>query len=444
MTGTQVAVAGTRAGERPAVGVFGLLGSGNIGNDASLAAVLTYLRTAHPDLVIDAMCMGPERVRAAFGIGAVPLLWYRGRGGKVSGIAASLLKVLGKGIDTCRIASWAGRHDVVIVPGMGVLEASLPLRPWGVPYAMFVLCASSRLLRTRVALVSVGATDIKQPATRWLVASAAKLASYRSYRDAGSRDAMARAGVDISADRVYPDLVYAIPALPSGPGDPRVVGVGVMAYHGTNDHRRQAGEIHAAYVGGMKRFVRWLADSGRQVRIFTGDESDAAVADDIVADLRGYRPDLGPGWIVAEPIASFTDLMRAMLPVGCVVATRYHNVMCALKLGKPVISLGYSGKNVALMKDMGLGEYCQFAHSLDVDRLIEQFTELDGRREPVREMIAKRYAEHASRLDDQFTELSRLLTPSPRAPSPPRRLSRRAPSQTDAPPGVAACLRDER
>ena len=34
MTGTQVAVAGPRVGERPAVGMFGLRGSGNIGNDA--------------------------------------------------------------------------------------------------------------------------------------------------------------------------------------------------------------------------------------------------------------------------------------------------------------------------------------------------------------------------------------------------------------------------
>jgi len=407
-------VAGKPAGEHARVGLFGLLGSGNIGNDASAAAVLSYLRQAHPDLVIDAMCMGPERVRAGLGIDAVPLLWFRRFDGRVSGIAASLLKVLGKGVDTFRIASWTRRHDVIIVPGMGVLEASLPLRPWGVPYAMFLLCASGRLLRTKVALVSVGATVINQRATRWLVTTAARLASYRSYRDAASLDAMTKAGVDTSADRVYPDLVYATPALPGGPGDPQVVGVGVMAYYGTNDHRAEADDIYTAYVGGMKRFVRWLADSGHRVRIFVGDECDQPVADDIVADLRSYRPDLGPDWIVAEPIASFTDLMRAMLPAGSVVATRYHNVMCALKLGKPVISLGYSAKNIALMTDMGLPEFCQFAHSLDVDRLIEQFAELESQRASVAEMIAVRYAEQAKHLDEQFAELSALFFPASR------------------------------
>ena len=43
-----------------------------------------------------------------------------------------------------------------------------------------------------------------------------------------------------------------------------------------------------------------------------------------------------------------------MAPVGAVVATRYHNVICALKLAKPVVSVGYAAKNVAIMADMGL------------------------------------------------------------------------------------------
>ena len=45
------------AAPAPRVGLFGLLGSGNIGNDASLDAVLGYLRSYHPDVVLDAMCM---------------------------------------------------------------------------------------------------------------------------------------------------------------------------------------------------------------------------------------------------------------------------------------------------------------------------------------------------------------------------------------------------
>ena len=69
--------AASGAAPAPRVGLFGLLGSGNIGNDASLDAVLGYLRSYHPDAVLDAMCMGAEQVRARYGIDAIPLLWYQ-------------------------------------------------------------------------------------------------------------------------------------------------------------------------------------------------------------------------------------------------------------------------------------------------------------------------------------------------------------------------------
>ena len=47
-----------REGLAPAsrVGLFGHLGACNIGNDASMEAVLRFLRTNYPSAIIDAMC----------------------------------------------------------------------------------------------------------------------------------------------------------------------------------------------------------------------------------------------------------------------------------------------------------------------------------------------------------------------------------------------------
>jgi len=39
--------------------LFGILGAGNIGNDASMASTLRYLRAEHPDAIVDAMCSDP-------------------------------------------------------------------------------------------------------------------------------------------------------------------------------------------------------------------------------------------------------------------------------------------------------------------------------------------------------------------------------------------------
>ncbi|MFI1696583.1 polysaccharide pyruvyl transferase family protein [Streptomyces bobili] len=387
--------------------MFGLLGSGNLGNDGSLEAVLGYLRAEHPEAVVDALCGGPEVVAARYGIPATRLHWYRGEYRTASRAGAIAGKGLGKLVDAVRTAAWVRRHDVVIVPGMGVLEATLPLRPWGFPYSLFLLCASGRLLRTRVALVGVGADAISDRPTRALVRGAARLAAYRSYRDALSRDAMRAMGVDTSRDEVYPDLAFALPtpaaSAPSGPPGP--VCVGVMDFHGGNDDRARAEEIHRRYLDGTTRFVRALVEDGRPVRLLTGDACDAAV---VAAILDAVDSPL----VTAAEAASLADLMKETAAADAVVATRYHNLVCALKAGTPTLALSYAAKSDALMESMGLGAYCHPAREVDADRLLEQFRSLEGRSAELRRTLAERNLAATRQLGDQFTALTAALFPA--------------------------------
>jgi len=392
------------------VGVFGLLGSGNLGNDGSLDAVLGYLRAERPEAVVDALCGGPEAVTTRFGIPATRLHWYRGEYRTASRAGAIAAKGLGKLVDVFRTAAWVRRHDVVIVPGMGVLEATLPLRPWGFPYSLFLLCASGRLLRTRVALVSVGAAEIGNRPTRALVRWSARLAAYRSYRDAQSRDAMRAMGVDTARDEVYPDLAFALPTpratAPSGqPGSPGPVCVGVMDFHGGNDDRARAEEIYRRYLDGTTRFVRALVEEGRPVRLLTGDECDASVVAAILDAVDS------PLVTAAEP-SSLADLMKEMAAADTVVAVRYHNLICALKTGTPVLALSYAAKSDALMAQMGLGAYCHPAREVDADRLLEQFRALEKRSAELRQTLTERNLAAARHLEHQFTALTAALFPA--------------------------------
>jgi polysaccharide pyruvyl transferase WcaK-like protein len=401
-------------GAAPRLGLYGLFGGGNIGNDGSLDAMLRYLRAAHPDAVVEVRCAGPKRIRALYGVETSAHQWYTTCPVQASGVLAIALKALGKGIDAFRTAAWVRRHDFVVVPGTGILESTLPIRPWGTPYALFLLCASGRLFGTKVALVSVGANVPSKRLTRRLFIQAARLASYRSYRDAQSRDAMRRAGPDTMQDPVYPDLAFSLPAPAEHPDVTRTVGVGLMNYYGGNNDRRRADEMHASYVANMKRFVRWLVDRGHSVRLFTGDDVDEIVVQEVLADLRSSRPDLELARVVAEPVRSLPQLMQQMAGVDTVVATRYHNVLCALRLSKPTLSVGYAAKNAALMTDMGLAGFCQSAGALDVGRLTEQFTELENRSAQLRQMMRERNAVYAQRLAHQFAALSTLLFPPTR------------------------------
>lgn len=389
------------------VGVFGLLGSGNLGNDGSLEAVLGYLRAEHPDAVVDALCGGPEVVAARYRIPATRLHWYRGEYRTASRAGAVAAKGLGKLVDAVRTAAWVRRHDVVIVPGMGVLEATLPLRPWGFPYSLFLLCASGRLANTRVALVSVGAGAIASRPTRALVRWSARLAAYRSYRDALSRDAMREMGVDTARDEIYPDLAFALPTLSTSAhsGPPGPVCVGVMAFHGGDDDRARAEEIHRRYLDGTTGFVRALVEEGRQVRLLTGDEVDRPV---VAAILDAVDSPL----VTAAETASLADLMKEMAAADTVVATRYHNLVCALKVGTPTLALSYAAKSDALMADMGVGAYCHPAREVDADRLLEQFRAVEQRSAELRRTLRERNLVAARRLEHQFTALTAALFPT--------------------------------
>ncbi|MFD6168696.1 polysaccharide pyruvyl transferase family protein [Streptomyces coeruleorubidus] len=389
------------------VGVFGLLGSGNLGNDGSLEAALGYLRAEHPEAVVDALCGGPEVVATRYGIPATRLHWYRGEYRTASRAGAIAGKGLGKLVDAVRTAVWVRRHDVVIVPGMGVLEATLPLRPWGFPYSLFLLCASGRLFGTRVALVGVGAAAIGNRPTRALVRWSARLAAYRSYRDTQSRDAMREMGVDTTRDEVYPDLAFALPTPPaSAPsGSPGPVCVGVMAFHGGDDERARAEEIHRRYLDGTTRFVRALVEDGRPVRLLTGDACDAPV---VAAILDAVDSPL----VTAAEAASLADLMKETAAADAVVATRYHNLVCALKAGTPTLALSYAAKSDALMDRMGLGAYCHPAREVDADRLLEQFRALERKSAELRRTLAERNRVAARQLQDQFDALTSALFPA--------------------------------
>ena len=72
------------------------------------------------------------------------------------------------------------------------------------------------------------------------------------------------------------------------------------------------------------------------------------------------------------PARTLHDVMQQMADTDIVVATRYHNVVCALRVGKPTISIGYAEKNDALLAEVGLADFCQDIERLDVDLLEAQ------------------------------------------------------------------------
>lgn len=388
------------------IAVFGLFGCGNLGNDGSLDSMLQFLREARPETKLFCVCYDPDLVGKAFDVEALPISWSRRFEGRARKLNKLFLKVPGKLIDLFRTFAEIRRADVVVIPGTGILD-DFGERPWGMPLEILRWCVAARLTGAKLVMVSIGAGPINQPLSRRLMLAAAGLANYRSYRDVPSREFMGRHGFDASRDPIYPDIVFKLgkpdvaPKPVPGPGERLTVGLGLMSYYGWYGFAEGGQKIFDTYVDKLSTFAVHLLDRGHNLRLLTGELTDQIAVDALRAKIKAVRPSIDPARIDGEPSHSLRELMGQMAATDMVVATRFHNVVCALKLGKPAISLGYSKKNDAVMADMGLGSYCQHVEHFSVDTLIAQFDELSRNLEPCAAQIREQDRRFAERLDQQ-------------------------------------------
>jgi polysaccharide pyruvyl transferase WcaK-like protein len=401
------------------IGLFGLFGCGNAGNDGSLEAMLTFLRRVRPDAALICFCAysdgATDQIARDFRITALPI----GLRQPANGLLRILDRLSWGGprqlASLIRAIGHARRLDLLIIPGTGILD-DFQAGPLGIPLALFGWCLAARLCGTRIAFVSIGAGPIHHPLSRWLMKSAVAMAQYRSYRDTLSKAFMESIGFDTQNDAIYPDIAFKLPA-PSSPvqaaaagGESLNVGVGVMTYLGWRRDDPLGPAIYATYLEKITTFVLWLLDQGHRVRLLMGDAADQEAVADILPKAATARPHLSQERLVTDPMRSLHDLMRQMAETDVIVATRYHNIVCALRLGKPIVSLGYAEKNDVLMAEMGMGRFCQHVERLDLGLLIEQFTQLAAERQDYANSIRRANLACQERLEHQDSILvSRLL-----------------------------------
>lgn len=389
-------------GEPPKkIALFGLFGSGNLGNDGSLEAMLDFLRVARPDAELACICADPGKVERDFRIRSMRIGGDHPNNRFLRALEGFM--PTRKALQGLHALKSARKFDAIIVPGTGILD-DFGDRFWGMPASLFGWCLAAKLSGTRIAFVSIGAGPINHSVSRWLMKQAARMAHYRSYRDTVSKEFMESVGFDTARDPIYPDIAFRLPS-PRGPGpavgETLTVGVGVMAYYGWRGDSTRGAAIHRSYLEKLARFVLWLLDRGHRVRILTGETTDQRAVDALLEILASSRPDYPHERIVSEPVNSLHDLMRQIADTHVVVATRFHNIVCALKLNRPAISIGYAKKNDVLMAEMGVGEFCQHIEKLDVDLLIEQFSKVVSDRGRYERRIEAMNAEYGQRLARQ-------------------------------------------
>jgi polysaccharide pyruvyl transferase WcaK-like protein len=391
------------------IGLFGIFGTGNFGNDGSLEAMVISLRRSVPAEPLLGICTGPEGVTRALGIEAVPI-YYQPKEAEGSRVLRLAKKAAGRSVMWLHALRQIRRLKAIMVPGMGALD-DFGVSPFGWPLDLMTWFLLARLMGVKVILANVGAGPIHHPLSRLFFKAAARAAHYRSFRDRISHDYMAGLGVDVSRDPVVPDIAFALPAPASTStgAAPLTIGVGVMTYYGWHKGPERVRGTYDGYIAKMTAYVAWLMEKGHRVRLLIGDETDNLAAGDILNALRAKDAGRVEASVAFAPASGLHDVMAQMAEIDVAAVTRFHNVVCALKMGKPTISIGYQDKNDVLQAEMGLADFCQHIERLDLDRLKDQTERLIAGRQDLERRIRDVRARFMQELGEQEGVIAALV-----------------------------------
>jgi polysaccharide pyruvyl transferase WcaK-like protein len=315
----------------------------------------------------------------------------------------------------CHAIGVAWRTDALVMCGTGMLtdcgEGAL-----GLPYDLLKWSIAAKGCGCKLAFVSVGVEPIRHPLAKLFIGTALRVADYRSYRDRQSVSQLERLGLSAREGLVFPDLAFSLPpfvlarALSAPHARPLTVAVGLYDYRCRGQSGSEDSATYADYLEKMGTFVLWLLERGYAVRVVIGDlPYDQPVLVDLRAWLGARGISRQDARLADEPAASVNEVLDQLSLADLVVASRFHNVLLALLLGKPTISLSYNEKNEALMAEVGLADFCQTLDALDLGRLKRQFGDLERTADRLREELPTRVAVLRERLQAQYRYVFELV-----------------------------------
>ena len=390
------------------ISFYGHFGAGNLGNEATLQAVIEQILRRWPDGQLLCFCTDPNDVRTRHNIAAFPMEVVNRSAAERSGSSARggslprFFRIAFQRIPL-ELVHWIkclhalSRTDMLIVAGTGVVSDYLT-GPLGWPYDIFKISTLAALCRVKLAFLSIGAGPIHHPLSRWLLKRSLALAHHRSYRDEASKQYLREIGFNTNRDFVYPDVVFGLSkdTLVSGvrDGQRRTVGLGIKDY-GTTEPK-----AFREYLDTMAAFVSWLQGRGYSVRLLIGDiQYDSSVIEEFVGVLKSRNIPAEAPLLIAEPALTVEELLRQVGGTEAVISARYHNLVAALIQNKPVIALSDHAKLDSVVTDFGLAQYLLPLQNLSSDVLIDKFKQLENDADRLRPHLKAELEKYRQALD---------------------------------------------
>jgi polysaccharide pyruvyl transferase WcaK-like protein len=430
-----------------AIAVLSNYGNRNLGDEATLAAILQQVRDRCDGVRLHAISFDPEDTEARHGVIALPAQRETGRRpGRPEGIGPAAApgpraerpaKALERHRSALRAAplagpllralrsAWTGSRgalaeavfmlrsvralrgiDCLLVGGGGQLSDDFG-GTWAFPYLVLKWTVMARLAGARVLFASVGAGPLESRLARFFVGAALRLADHRSFRDDGSRALIATLGVDgpVYADPAWALRVEKVDAEPRPGSASLAVGLNPFPHE---DARYWPGGQRAryeAYLDALAGFTEWLIARGHSVVLFpTQLKSDPRVIADLKARLATRAPALS-NRVLERTVETVDDLVATISTLDLVVSGRFHGILLSFLLRKPVVGLSYQSKIDELMQGAGQGAYRLPAAGLETGALVERFEALEAARAGIGARLTEEADNRRGALESQFDTL---------------------------------------
>jgi len=416
------------------IGLLNHIGGGNLGDDATIGAVLQNIRQRWPDVAITAFSQNPSDTSMRHGIAAHPIrtqTWsfgYKPAPPVREGIITNLTRrhkyifVILKAIYALLIR-WprtllnelsfmakSFRHvkslDVLIICGGGQLTEWGG--PWGFPYTIFKWVLLARLARTSCLFLNVGAGPLTHPISKLLAARALGMAQYVSFRDEKSQ-ALARAIGFSGKSQVLPDSVYSFPisethGISKSKRDQQIVGVAPMPFCDPRTDPAQKDQArYEEFIGSFSQFAASLTRESYSLTLFGTDIGvDPLAIEDLRHSLRHHHGIMNQR---CGGATSIPELLMLMSNMDYVVTCRFHGVIFAHLLNKPVLAVSHHPKVKELMRCLGLSEFCIEIEKIDPSLLISKFILLVRDAEQIKSHMNSVLMDYRSQLVRQFDGL---------------------------------------
>lgn len=429
------------------VGLLNHIGGGNLGDEATFAAMIENIRARWPHAAICAFTMNPADTERRHSIPAHPLRLQTWSIRSTAVESKSLKSALRNALNgKTKPLSWllrstyaivvrlpvtvikelrlltasrkvVGNLDLLVIAGGGQLTERDGT--WAFPFTLFKWVLLARSCGLRCLFVNVGAGPLSRPLAKAFVRRALAAADNVSFRDSQSQALAHDIGFS-GPSRVFPDGVYALAlpgslATPAIPRDRPLVGFAPVPFGDPRFHpaKKDAG-VYGQFLAKCRAIVTFLIQQGNCVRLFGTDVGvDGAVNADILSGLRNQGAIDSPECCEPETVAA---LLKTISEMDYVITCRFHGVVFAHLLNKPVLAIAHHPKVTDLMQALGLSSYCVNIGTFDAIDILHRFVLLVRNREAVKAAMAEKLTEYwmksAAQFDDLFPSPGPLAWPS--------------------------------